>query len=47
VVKGSGYPVRFPFIDLAEVSAGGGTIVWRDEAGALKECDDVAQRNLS
>jgi N-methylhydantoinase A len=25
-VKGSGYPVRFPFIDLAEVSAGGGTI---------------------
>jgi N-methylhydantoinase A len=36
VVKGSGYPVRFPFIDLAEVSAGGGTIVWRDEAGALR-----------
>src|SRR6202043_1639164 len=25
-VKGSGYPVRFPFVDLAEVSAGGGTI---------------------
>jgi N-methylhydantoinase A len=47
VVKGSGYPVRFPFIDLAEVSAGGGTVVWRDKAGALKECDDVAQRNLS
>ena len=36
VVKGSGYPVRFPFIDLAEVSAGGGTVVWRDEAGALR-----------
>jgi N-methylhydantoinase A len=36
VVKGSGYPVRFPFIDLAEVSAGGGTIVWRDAAGALR-----------
>jgi N-methylhydantoinase A len=36
VVKGSGYPVRFPFIDLAEVSAGGGTIIWRDEAGALR-----------
>ncbi len=36
VVKGSGYPVRFPFIDLAEVSAGGGTIVWRDDAGALR-----------
>lgn len=36
VVKGSGYPVRFPFIDLAEVSAGGGTVVWRDEAGMLR-----------
>uniref|UniRef100_A0A2U9IPD2 5-oxoprolinase n=1 Tax=Acidianus sulfidivorans JP7 TaxID=619593 RepID=A0A2U9IPD2_9CREN len=36
VVKGSGYPVRFPFIDLAEVSAGGGTIIWRDEAKALR-----------
>ncbi|BFH72340.1 hydantoinase/oxoprolinase family protein [Sulfurisphaera javensis] len=35
IVKGSGYPVRFPFIDLAEVSAGGGTIIWMDEAGAL------------
>ncbi len=33
LVKGSGYPVRFPFIDLAEVSSGGGTIIWRDEAG--------------
>lgn len=36
IVKGSGYPVRFPFVDLAEVSAGGGTIIWRDEAGALR-----------
>jgi N-methylhydantoinase A len=36
IVKGSGYPVRFPFIDLAEVSAGGGTIIWRDEAGGLR-----------
>ncbi|ABW02218.1 5-oxoprolinase (ATP-hydrolyzing) [Caldivirga maquilingensis IC-167] len=36
LVKGSGYPVRFPFIDLAEVSSGGGTIIWRDEAGALR-----------
>ena len=26
LIKGSGYPVRFPFIDLAECSAGGGTI---------------------
>ncbi len=36
IVKGSGYPVRFPFIDLAEVSAGGGTIAWIDEGGALR-----------
>jgi len=36
LIKGSGYPVRFPFIDLAEVSSGGGTIIWRDEAGALR-----------
>ncbi|MBP1358114.1 MAG: hydantoinase/oxoprolinase family protein [Sulfolobus sp.] len=35
IVKGSGYPIRFPFIDLAEVSAGGGTIIWKDEAGAI------------
>jgi N-methylhydantoinase A len=28
IVRGSGYPVRAPFIDLAEVSAGGGTIAW-------------------
>jgi N-methylhydantoinase A len=34
-VKGSGYPVRFPFVDLAEVSAGGGTIAWIDDAGSL------------
>ncbi|MFP3951850.1 MAG: hydantoinase/oxoprolinase family protein [Candidatus Bathyarchaeia archaeon] len=31
LVKGSGYPVRFPFIDLAECSAGGGTIAWQEE----------------
>lgn len=35
-VKGSGYPVRFPFVDLAEVSAGGGTVAWIDDAGALR-----------
>lgn len=34
-VKGSGYPVRFPFIDLAEVSAGGGTIAAVD-GGSLR-----------
>jgi N-methylhydantoinase A len=35
-IKGSGYPVRRPFIDLAEVSAGGGTIARLDETGSLK-----------
>jgi N-methylhydantoinase A len=30
IVRGSGYPVRFPFVDLAEVSAGGGTLAWAD-----------------
>jgi len=35
LVKGSGYPVRFPFIDLAECSAGGGTIAHVDEGGSL------------
>ena len=36
IVKGSGYPVRFPFIDLAECSAGGGTIACVDTGGALR-----------
>ncbi len=35
LVKGSGYPVRFPFIDLAECSAGGGTIA-KELNGALQ-----------
>lgn len=36
IVKGSGYPVRYPFIDLAECSAGGGTIAWVDQGKALQ-----------
>ncbi len=36
IVKGSGYPVRSTFIDLAEVSAGGGTMIELDEFGALR-----------
>ncbi|MCE4627636.1 MAG: hydantoinase/oxoprolinase family protein [Desulfurococcales archaeon] len=36
VIRGSGYPVRFPHIDLAEVSAGGGTIAWVDPGGGLR-----------
>ncbi len=34
--KGTGYPIRFPFVDLAEVSAGGGTIIRRDSSGTLR-----------
>jgi N-methylhydantoinase A len=34
-IKGSGYAVRAPFIDIAEVSSGGGTVAWADEGGAL------------
>ncbi len=36
MIRGSGYPVRFPHIDLAEVSAGGGTIAWIDPGGGLR-----------
>jgi len=36
ITKGSGYPVRGSFVDLAECSAGGGTIAWVDEGGALR-----------
>ncbi|WP_456454367.1 hydantoinase/oxoprolinase family protein [Methanopyrus sp.] len=35
-IRGSGYPVLHRFIDLTECSAGGGTILWIDEAGALR-----------
>jgi N-methylhydantoinase A len=35
-LQGTGHPIRVPVIDLAEVSAGGGSIAWVDEGGALK-----------
>ncbi len=35
-MNGSGHPIRVPVIDLAEVSAGGGSIAWVDRAGALR-----------
>ena len=34
-VEGSGYPVRFPVVDLVEVGIGGGSIAWVDDAGVL------------
>jgi len=35
-MTGTGHPIRVPVIDLAEVSAGGGSIAWVDRAGALR-----------
>lgn len=35
-LHGTGHPIRVPVIDLAEVSAGGGSIAWIDPAGSLK-----------
>ena len=36
IVKGSGYPIRYRFVDLAECSAGGGTIAWVDAGDFLR-----------
>ena len=36
LLTGSGYRLKVPAIDLAEVGAGGGSIVWLDPAGALQ-----------
>lgn len=36
LVKGGGYALKLPVIDVSEVGAGGGSIVWIDPAGALK-----------
>jgi N-methylhydantoinase A len=35
-MNGTGHPIRVPVIDLAEVSAGGGSIAWVDRASALR-----------
>ncbi len=35
-MNGTGHPIRVPVIDLAEVSAGGGSIAWIDRGGALR-----------
>jgi N-methylhydantoinase A len=36
LVKGGGHAVKVPVIDLAEVGAGGGSVVWVDSGGLLK-----------
>ena len=35
-VRGSGYPIRTPVIDLVEIGAGGGSIAWVDSGGVLR-----------
>jgi N-methylhydantoinase A len=35
-LHGTGHPIRVPVIDLAEVSAGGGSLAWIDPGGALR-----------
>jgi N-methylhydantoinase A len=35
-MNGTGHPIRVPVIDLAEVSAGGGSIAWVDPGGSLR-----------
>ena len=36
LVSGGGYALKLPVIDIVEVGAGGGSIVWLDAAGATK-----------
>ena len=36
LIKGSGYLLRVPSVDLAEVGAGGGSVAWVDDSGVLK-----------
>ncbi|GBQ30842.1 hydantoinase/oxoprolinase family protein [Gluconacetobacter azotocaptans] len=36
LAKGGGYALKLPVIDISEVGAGGGSIVWMDPAGGLK-----------
>ena len=36
LVKGGGYAIKLPFIDVSEIGAGGGSIVAIDAAGAIK-----------
>src|SRR5687767_2684513 len=36
LLKGGGYHVRVPAIDIAEVGAGGGSLVWIDAGGGLR-----------
>jgi N-methylhydantoinase A len=36
LIKGGGHALKLPVVDISEVGAGGGSIVWLDRAGRLK-----------
>lgn len=36
LVKGGGYALKTPVIDISEVGAGGGSVIWLDKAGQMK-----------
>lgn len=36
LMKGAGYLLRIPAIDIAEVGAGGGSVIWIDSGGSLR-----------
>ncbi len=36
LVKGAGYAIKLPFIDVSEIGAGGGSHIWFDKGGLLK-----------
>jgi N-methylhydantoinase A len=36
LVRGAGYAIKLPFIDVSEIGAGGGSKIWFDKGGALK-----------
>jgi N-methylhydantoinase A/oxoprolinase/acetone carboxylase beta subunit len=42
-----GHPVMYPVVDIVEVGAGGGSIAWIDEVGALKVGPKSAVRSVS
>ena len=36
LVKGAGYSIKLSFIDVSEIGAGGGSVVWFDDGGLMK-----------
>ena len=36
LVKGAGYAIKLPFIDVSEIGAGGGSLVWMNKGGLLQ-----------